>query len=239
MPKKKDELKEFKPLEEIEAFQPKRKLKGKRKRNALFIERFLAFFIDTLIISFVCVFISMPFINSDELESIQDKKIKVENKVEDAAKETAKNKDYKKFVNEYKESVIELSEIEYESSKVTGVETFILIVVEMLYFILFQLYNNGQTLGKKLLKIRVQSTNSDKLTPNQMLFRAMIINSILLTIIDFGFMIFSNKYLYFPSMMIFNMIQNIVIIITVFMVMFRKDTRGLHDLLCRTEVVKE
>ena len=85
----------------------------------------------------------------------------------------------------------------------------------------------------------VVPTNDKQLTSNQLLFRAFIINSILYNIIEFAFMIFANKYVYLPSIMIFNLIQNILLIICGFMVMFRNDGKGLHDIICRTEVIKE
>ena len=213
----------------------KTKRKQKRKRKAVFIERFLAFFIDTLIVSMACSLITMPFINNDNITDLAEREHKIEHKVQ----EIAKSRDLNKMVKESKKIYPEVSEIQYEISKESGAVSLILIVAEMLYFIVFQLYNNGQTIGKKLLKIKIVSTNSESLNPNQMLFRALIINSILFNIIDFAFMIFSNKYLYWPSVSIFNIIQSTVLLIIVFMVMFRKDGRGLHDLLCRTEVVKE
>lgn len=240
MAKKKEKLenvdiKNINDLKEIlEDTKVKRK-PSKRKRKAVFIERFLAFFIDTIIVSFACSLLALPFVNGDNVVSLNDKKHELEHKVQ----EISKQGDIDKLQKEYKAIYPELCELQYEMSKESGIASLILIIGEMLYFILFQLYNNGQTIGKKLLKIRIISTNSDNLSPNQMLFRALIINSILYNIIDFGFMIFSNKDLYLPSIFIFNFIQSIVLIIIVFMVMFRKDGKGLHDLICRTEVVKE
>ncbi len=240
MAKKKEKLenvdiKNINDLKEIlEDTKVKRK-PSKRKRKAVFIERFLAFFIDTIIVSFACSLLALPFVNGDNVVSLNDKKHELEHKVQ----EISKQGDIDKLQKEYKAIYPELCELQYEMSKESGIASLILIIGEMIYFILFQLYNNGQTIGKKLLKIRIISTNSDNLSPNQMLFRALIINSILYNIIDFGFMIFSNKDLYLPSIFIFNFIQSIVLIIIVFMVMFRKDGKGLHDLICRTEVVKE
>jgi uncharacterized RDD family membrane protein YckC len=54
----------------------------------------------------------------------------------------------------------------------------ITILIEVLYFVVFQLYNGGQTFGKKITKIKVVSESND-LTMNQMIFRSLLSNYIL------------------------------------------------------------
>ena len=47
-----------------------------------------------------------------------------------------------------------------------------------------------------------------------------------------------NKNLYFDIAGIIGSIQGIVIIACIFMVMFRKDRLGIHDMVAHTEVVR-
>ena len=95
---------------------------------------------------------------------------------------------------------------------------------------------NGETLGKKLMKIRVES-ETDELTINQMIFRSFMINSLLLYIIDFIIMLTVAKRSYIFVVMGVSFIQYIVLFICAIMMLFRKDGKGLHDLVCRTRVV--
>lgn len=230
----KPELKEFKVTDSIEAFN--KKSVEKRKRKAVFIERFLAFFIDTLIISFACSIIAVPFVNTNHLAELQDEQEKISREVTELSTST---KDTKELITKMKNKMQELGELSFEISRTEGAVSLIIIIAELLYFVVYQLIRDGQTLGKKLLKIRVKSTIDDKLTSNQLLFRSLIINSILFNIIEFAFMVFSNKYVYWPSIVIFNFVQNLILMICGLMVMFRQDGRGLHDVICKTEVIKE
>ena len=242
MPRKKQEKSEEKEIFEFEELKKKldgykKEKKDKRKRKAVFIERLLAFLIDTAIVSIVCSMIALPFINSDDLRDLQDEQNKIMNEVQEIYSDgNLKRSD---AVENLMSKTNDLGTVMYELSRAEGVASLVIIIAELLYFVVFQLYNNGQTLGKKLLRIRVVPTNDKQLTSNQLLFRAFIINSILYNIIEFAFMIFANKYIYLPSIMIFNLIQNILLIICGFMVMFRNDGKGLHDIICRTEVIKE
>ena len=231
----KEELQEFKPYEEaIKGL--KKKNTEKRKRKAVFIERFLAFFIDTMIISFACTLLATPFLDKDRMLELQKEETKIMTEIRE---NTANSQDVNTMLKEYKVKLNELGAITYELSREQGSYALVIIIAELLYFVVFQLYNNGQTVGKKLLKIKVTSTVDKNLTSNQLLFRSLIINSILFNIIDFAFMIFSNKYIYWQAISIFNIIQNIILLICAIMVMFRKDGLGLHDCICKTEVIKE
>ena len=111
--------------------------------------------------------------------------------------------------------------------------------VEILYFVVFQIYNSGQTIGKKIMKIKVISNNGE-LTMNQMIVRSLLINSVLLNMISLVAVSFINdpmQYLYvFGS---FDSIQYLFVIVTTLMVMFRKDHASLHDMITNTRVIKD
>ena len=87
------------------------------------------------------------------------------------------------------------------------------------------------------MKIKVISIKNE-LTMNQMIFRALLINSILLELISFGFMLFSSKEVYFYGVGIFEIIQSIIIVSSALMIMYSKNSRGIHDLVTHTEVIK-
>ena len=138
------------------------------KDNALFIQRFGAYIIDAIIIAFLASLISIPFINSDNISNLNDS-------VKELSTSYINGKiDNKTFVNEY-------SSIYFQLEKQQGAYLIIGIILNILYFIVLQFYT-GQTLGKKLFKIKVESTRKH-LTMNQMVVRGLLINSILLTII--------------------------------------------------------
>ena len=168
------------------------------ENKALFIQRLVAFVLDILIITFVTSLIATPIVDLEKSNKLSNQSTEVMQKYIDREIDT-------------KTYSIEFMNISYKLARNNGILSFITIILEILYFVVFQIYRNGQTLGKMLMKINI---------------------------ITFTFMIFGSKDIYFYSTGIFGLIQYIIIIISVFMVMFRKDGCAIHDKLAHTNVVR-
>lgn len=132
----------------------------------------------------------------------------------------------------------EYANIYYKLARNSGIVSLITILFNVLYFIVYQIYAKGQTLGKKMLKIKVVS-NDGELFMNQMIFRAFIANFILFDIINFGIMLFSPKSIYLYLTVFVEIIQWIIVIVSIIMVMNREDGCAVHDRLAHTMVVRE
>lgn len=195
----------------------------KKKENAGFLFRACAFIIDMFIVAFVASLLSMPFIDKDNTEKISKQ---VNEIVEKASKQEISMKTY----------TTELKSLTYQNDRINGVYTIFVLVLSILYFIVYQFYTK-QTIGKKLFKIKVDSNKGD-LTMNHMLFRGLIINSILFSLLAFIFVIVSNENVYFVANVTLNSLYYLILFISACMILFRKDGRGLHDVICNTRVVK-
>ncbi len=195
--------------------------------------RILAYLLDILLVYVIISFaVSIKFINPN-----YDKYIEEYEKYSEILSET-ETENMNKIVDELKDSFYYISKYGVSYNIVSS-------VILLLYFGVFQKYNKGQTLGKKIMKIKVVDNNSNE---NSTLIQHLI-RSILLQFIYVGGIIpmllnsilvyFLNSqaylYCYFAIVMIF-MIFNII---SFFFIIFRKDKRGLHDLLAGTKVVKE
>ena len=101
------------------------------------------------------------------------------------------------------------------------------------------MYNNGQTVGKKLMKIKVKSITDESLSINTMLFRALIIYGIAANIINLILILLLKKELYLSISNTISIIQSLIVIISVFMILFSKQKRGIHDIITKTEVVNK
>ncbi len=111
------------------------------KDNALFIQRLGAYIIDVIIIAFLASLISIPFINCDNVSKLNDS-------VEELSSSFINGKiNNKTFINAY-------SSIYFQLEKKQGDYLIIGIILNILYFIVLQLYT-WQTIGKKLFKIKV------------------------------------------------------------------------------------
>ena len=195
------------------------------KRKALFFQRLVAFIIDMVLISFIAALISAPFTNADKLEKLEKKEIQI---LKDYTNEKIDSETY----------IINYTDVYYNISRTSGITSIAVIFLEVLYFVVYQLYKGGQTIGKKIMKIRVISKDGE-LSMNQMIFRSFISNFILMNIISFILMLFTKKSIYFYTNTIIGSIQYIIVIISIFMVMSKKNGCAIHDKLVHTEVIRE
>ena len=195
------------------------------KKKALFFQRFFAFLIDMLLLSFITSIITTPFVDSKKISSLNEKSVEITQKFQ-------KNEiDNMTYLKQY-------SDIYYKLARSSGIISFVSLLLSVLYFVVFQIYEKGQTLGKKMLKIRVVSLDGD-LFMNQMIFRSFIANFILFDIISFGVMLFSPKTVYLYIIIFVEMVQILITLISIIMIMNREDGSAVHDILAHTKVVRE
>ena len=110
------------------------------------------------------------------------------------------------------------------------------ILLILIYFVLLPKVWNGQTIGKKILKLKVVSNTGEKVTIVQYLIRNMLLNGLaqMILLVLFLYLLPNSMYFIFSSILTF--IQLILVIISSFMVLYRKDKRGLHDIFSGTNV---
>ena len=198
------------------------KAKGEK---ALFVQRFIAFLLDIFILSSIASLISYPFLDAKSIDKIN------KNSSEVIEKYTTGEIDMDTYVDEVKG-------ISYQLSQKQGVVSLVTLFLAVLYFIVYQYYNNGQTIGKKLMKIKVVSSTDKEITMNSFIFRSLIVNSILVDMISFAIVIFGNETAYFYGVAICGIIKYTLLLICGFMVMWSKSGLGLHDRIAHTTVVK-
>ena len=204
----------------VEVVHPKEK-----HEKALFIQRLLAFLLDVFLVSMVASFIVSPFLDLDSIQKLNDASTQV-------------MESYTAFEIDASEYMNESMSISYELARKQGLMSFVIIFLNILYFVVFQIKNGGQTLGKQLLKIKVVDQDNKDLTMNQMIFRSLIINSILLDMISLAMVIFARQDVYFYGAAILSFIQMLIFLISGIKVMFGKERRGVHDLVAHTDVVQ-
>ena len=198
------------------------KAKGEK---ALFVQRFIAFLLDIFILSSIASLISYPFLDAKSIDKLN------KNSSEVIEKYTTGEIDMDTYVDEVKG-------ISYQLSQKQGVVSLVTLFLAVLYFIVYQYYNNGQTIGKKLMKIKVVSSTDKEITMNSFIFRSLIVNSILVDMISFAIVIFGNETAYFYGVAICGIIKYTLLLISGFMVMWSKSGLGLHDRIAHTTVVK-
>ncbi len=193
--------------------------------------RIIAYLVDTIIISaIVTIFTSIDLINPQKEEY---------------------NNKYKEYQNYYmsimsSDNTADIAEIlnnetmndiNYDLSYYGVYYSVITLVVTFLYFCIFQYYNDGKTIGKALLNIKIVSTNSKKLKIEQVIIRSSIINSLLTSSAVIILLLYSSKSQFINANLIIGYIDMALIFTSIGMILIREDGAGLHDKLAHTLVV--
>ena len=128
----------------------------------------------------------------------------------------------------------------YENSKVNILEISINLILIIGYFVVFQYMNKGQTLGKKLLKLRVVDKDSNQpITVLKGLFRTIIYLNIISAFVSTILINYLSKATYISIYLTLIEIENALGLLCITFIIFRKDGRGLHDLIVNTKVIEE
>ena len=190
-------------------------------KNAGFGKRLLAYILDTLIISIVASLI-IVFIPMEEVDT-KDANNTMESYLEGEI-----------TANEY---IKEVSTVNYELEQSRIPSYIVSLSLMFIYFVIVQYKLGGQTVGKKILNIKVESTKG-KLNVNQLIFRSLIIIYIAFNMLNLvSIFVFKNATFSTVSGVL-NMANVALILICAVMVIANKDKRGLHDMIAKTKVVE-
>ena len=215
------------------------------------IKRFVAYAIDILIVSMISSLItSNTLINKDykkymdtyeKYEEIVDKYEVDKETIEEALEYEAITDDeydtkLEKLNSSFNEDNVSYN---YKLIKLSIVSTIVSMLVILLYFVVIQYYFNGQTVGKKIMKLRVVSNSSKKLNILNYLFRSLILNSVLINTLSIIMVIVLSKNDYLIYNEIIYVVNYIMEMAIIFMMGFTKDNRGLQDYVANTKVIYE
>ena len=193
--------------------------------KATFFERLGAYVLDMIIVSLIFSLISLGFGNyTSSTEKLMEE---LDNKLVDGE---ITNKEY---LNEY-------TNLLYDYQKENVLQTGISLALTIAYYVIFQYMNKGQTIGKKLLGIKV--VNKDTKEPISIpkgLLRTFIIYSIPSITVGILFLYIVNQKYYFMIYSSVLIIEMLFLLITIMFTLYKKNGRGLHDIMANTIVIKE
>lgn len=188
------------------------------------LKRIIAFVIDIVIVSLV-----VSLINLLPLDPYKDKYKDAYEKYNEVVQKSTEDEK-----NDYKDEIIELN---YEVYKYRTYSSMFSATALILYFGVLPLVMNGQTLGKKIMKLRVVSNNEKKLNFWKYLIRIVILNNIWLSLINVGAVYVVSGVKFYYVTYVISMLSSLIYMLNLIMVMFRKDNRGLHDMIAGTKVI--
>jgi len=118
------------------------------------------------------------------------------------------------------------------------------LVFSFLYFVLFAYFTNGQTLGKKLFKLKVVRQDGEKVKLSNLMLRTLLSGSSIfmgvniIVVIQLLFLMIPQNQAYFYAILFSSMISYIIEIIGL-VLLFSKEHRSLDDIIGSTKVIDE
>ncbi len=197
-------------------------------------KRLCAYLVDLLLVTFVITLtVNIRFLNP-----VYDKYITAYNKYSDINMQYIENE-----INE-KEFIAKANDAYYNVTKYGISNNIIGSIIILLYFGVFQKYNKGQTIGKKLMKIKIVTNENNNPKLLTLLLRYTILylpqlGSVVIAIVNSILVLLLSKNYYF---MISNIISTIFIVFSIIsysMIILKKNHQGLHDIIFKTKVINE
>lgn len=192
---------------------------------ATLFERLGAYLVDIIIVSFLLGLVSY---------GLPESSFDVNEKMSELESQLLNNEiTSKEYFNEY-------SLIVYESQSSSKLSFGISLAFSIAYFVVFQTLFNGQTFGKKLLRIKVVNKDDNKpVAMWRMFVRSLFTMSIFSGILNLLLIFILSKSTYAITYLSVSIIETFFIIATIICVLYKKDKRGLHDMMAGTSVIKE
>lgn len=190
-----------------------------------FGKRLVAYILDAIIVSLIFSVLTMFIKESNNLINLNNQLNTIS---ENLINKTITMKEY----------FNQVASVQYLISKETFLQNLFSLILMIGYFVILPYYYNGQTIGKKMMKIKIVKED-DKLTINDLALRSLLANGIAMTFIELALIFLIKDTPYFITISILSFIQFLLVITSVFMILYRKDKKALHDIVCKTLVVDE
>ena len=138
---------------------------------------------------------------------------------------------YDDYVDSYKG-------IYYKMEKYSTFSSVVYLVVIFAYFVFFNIITNGQTLGKKLTRLKIVNSKDEnrKVPVWSYIVRALV----LYQVISYGTKLivvnFLDVNMFYNVTSVVDKIESYLMMLIICMIMIRIDGRGLHDMISNTRV---
>jgi uncharacterized RDD family membrane protein YckC len=126
----------------------------------------------------------------------------------------------------------------YEMTKLSKNSLFIEALVSFSYFGIAAYLMKGQTLGKKIQKIKVVPVEGKELNPHLFILRSVILTNLIPQIASICAILFLKEKQWILASGIISNISLTITFALVIVLIFRNDERSLHDLICKTKVIE-
>lgn len=192
-----------------------------KKKNHIFRKRALAYIIDFIILG-IFVSITLLFTNVDTSS--------VESEMSNLAEMLlSKNINISTYLKNYGKLFYKYDIIQF----ITNLLNFLYIII---LYIIIPGFTEGQTIGKKIMKIRVVNDDDTCVSIINLINRALLVDFLGYLLITLIIINFISGFPYFIIATILGILQFLLVIISGFMILYNKKQKGIHDILTKTKI---
>ena len=201
------------------------------------LKRVIAYIIDIFLVLFISsVFSNIAIINPylDEYTSISEEYLNLFN---NSVPGETENIEEVMNITSILENETLLENMTYKTSYYGVYLNIICIVISLLYFVVFQYFNDGKTIGKAIFGIKVVTNDMKKPKITNFLIRSVIIDRIAIDICSVLLISFASEAVFKEYSYLIDVLAYGIVLASFLLMIFREDARGLHDLLADTVVI--
>ena len=193
-------------------------------KKPYFLKRVAAYLIDFILVMLLATAISMVFVDNTNYQKQSEKMAELTKKY--TTKEITAEEYTKEFDN-----------LNYYLTKEGVGTTIITCAVSLVYYVILCYYCHGITLGKYILKLKIVSNDDKKLNIGNYLLRSLFLNLILSNLVSVIFVMTMSKDTFVSVYPKVSSVLTLFLFATMLFIIYRKDGRGLHDLMANTKVI--
>ena len=187
-------------------------------------KRVIAYIIDLLVVTLLAGILTIILTNTESYDRDTRRILELTQKL---ATEESSNEEY----------INELRDLNYSLTSNSVNVTIITISVSIIYYVIMSYFCHGITLGKYMMKLRIVSANDKELNIFNYLVRALIINNILSDAVTITLVKLLPKQSFINISDKISNVFLLLLIVSIILIMYREDGRGLHDLLGNTKII--
>lgn len=207
--------------------------------NNIRINRFIAYFLDILIISIFALLVSkINFVNPNatKYQSTYNEFVEYSKKLTENAKDATNINDI--ITSEYKSYMYKLEKygLSYTISEA---------LIIIMYFTLFPFFNNGSTIGQRMMRLKLVNDKNEKPNILILFIRSLLIPVVstpilycsLLHLITIPILLLTSSSLFFKINIFLSLIICVYCYIDIFILFRDEKSRSLHDKITDTQLI--
>lgn len=191
-----------------------------------FKRRLIAYIIDLALLS-ILVTLTLVIFPNDKKEIKQ-----INNNINIITEDLLNNKiDNSQYLNMY-------AKYNYKLEK-KQIKTNVLNLIYIIFlYILVPFFAGGQTIGKIVTKIKIVNEDNTDIQFNKLIIRSLFVNFLIYPIVTIPLIYLFSAKIYFILSLFLILIEFLLVLFTIFMVLYRHDRKGIHDILTKTKIIK-